>query len=690
MPSITDKLAYLAKMNAEIIGDDQNDIVDGLASQVQACGDVKMQRQECEKQLKELEVACVSDYMKEKESIVDLYHRVNSCDQVLERLETILCKFQADLGNICQEIISLHEQTVSLNMQLKTKQAVRSRLGQFIEDMTIPQPVIQHIMYTPACDKNFADHLVVLDQKIHFFKEQDFRDAISCNDVNQTLSGLKTKAIYKVREYVLRKIHDCRKYLSNYQVPQAALLKNKFFYQFLLSHERDRAREVQVEYINTMSKVYYSYFKEYIQRLCKLEYDEKPDENDLMASDDQNHRRIGTNIIFNKPTSLKNRSTVFTMGTRATVIKEDLDAPLIMPGAAKQDVKYTLEAIFRTVHYALLDNACREFVFLRDFFMTSGDAQTTDLFNSVFSKTITAIHTNFSDRFKTSYDTIAVFLCLHLVYRYREMAKRKKISVLDSYWDSIVKQHLYPRFEKLIQMQINSVRNCSNDKFNNVDTMPHSIIRRYAEFASALSSVNDTYPDEKISKQLDDLQSEVKNFILRTAAIFAQPKEQQIFMINNYDHILGVFKRSNVRDDSKDIEEIKLQLSKRIQEIVEELLYPHFGSIICFVKDCEVFLDRDDHNSLKANEKKVGALIDTFNTSWQRALDEISKDILSNFSNFENGNNIQQATMAQLLQYHMRFQKLLDHQVMKESQGRNKLVGLHELMNYVKKYKTNF
>lgn len=683
-----DKLAELARISSEIIVD-EDDAHHFQTNALESTIDLRSQRLEIEKQLQEVEAACISDYMRESDNITDLFQRVTSCDRILERLETILCKFQADLGNICQEIISLHEQTVSLNMQLKNKQAIRSNLGQFIEDMTIPQPVVQHIMYAPACEKSFSDDLRILDQKIHFFKEQNFKDALSCIDVNQTIVGLKTKAIFKVREYVLRKIHDCRKYLSNFQVPQNALLKNKFFYQFLLSHERERAREIQTEYIETMSKVYHSYFKEYVHRLCRLEYDEKPDENDLMASDDQ-HNRSRTAIIFNtKPSSLKNRSTVFTMGARSSVIKLDLEAPLIMPVAAKQDVKYTPEALFRTVHYALVDNTCREFLFLRDFFMTSSEGQTAELFNLVFAKTLTLISAHFSEQFKSSFDTIAIFLCLHLVYRYREMARKKKITVLDTYWDSMVKC-LYPRFERLVQMHIESVKNCDCDKFNNVDTMPHYVTRRYAEFASAISSINDTYPDERISLLLNELQNEVKNFILRTAAIFRQPREQQIFMINNYDHILSVFKRSNVREDSKDTEEIKLQLGKRIQEIVEELLYPHFGSIICFVKDCEVYLERDDQESLKRNEMKVGPLIETFNSNWQKALNDISKDILIYFSNFENGNNIQQAALAQLLQYHQRLQKIMGHSTLKDNPNRNKLIGLHELMVYVKKYKTNF
>lgn len=182
------------------------------------------------------------------------------------------------------------------------------------------------------------------------------------------------------------------------------------------------------------------------------------------------------------------------------------------------------------------------------------------------------------------------------------------------------------------------------------------------------------------------------NFILRVAAVFGQPKEQQIFMINNYDHILSVFKRSNIKEDLRDVEEINLQLNKRVQEIVEELLYPHFGSIICFVKDCEVFMEREDFESLKVNEKKSAALIDAFNNGWQKALDDISMDVLSNFSNFENGNNIQQAAIAQLMQYYVKFQKMLSHPSMKESQNQNrsKLIGLHELMSYVKKFKTNF
>lgn len=112
--------------------------------------------------------------------------------------------------------------------------------------------------------------------------------------------------------------------------------------------------------------------------------------------------------------------------------------------------------------------------------------------------------------------------------------------------------------------------------------------------------------------------------------------------------------------------------------------------MICFVKDCEVYLDREDTDSLKHNEKKIGPLIDSFNSNWRKALDELSKDVLSYFSNFENGNNIQQAAMAQLIQYHVRFEKITSHPGFKDNVHKSKLISLHEVMIFVKRYKTNF
>lgn len=44
----------------------------------------------------------------------------------------------------------------------------------------------------------------------------------------------------------------------------------RFLFEFLMGQERNAAAEVITEYVDTMSKVYYSYFKSYDSRLMKL------------------------------------------------------------------------------------------------------------------------------------------------------------------------------------------------------------------------------------------------------------------------------------------------------------------------------------------------------------------------------------------------------------------------------------
>jgi hypothetical protein len=59
--------------------------------------------------------------------------------------------------------------------------------------------------------------------------------------------------------------------MTNYEVPQNALLRNRFFYEFLLTNDRQIADEIRREYIDTLGKVYFSYFKAYSSKLMKLQ-----------------------------------------------------------------------------------------------------------------------------------------------------------------------------------------------------------------------------------------------------------------------------------------------------------------------------------------------------------------------------------------------------------------------------------
>ena len=85
--------------------------------------------------------------------------------------------------------------------------------------------------------------------------------------------------------------------------------------------------------------------------------------------------------------------SMFHSGTRTDVLV-NLEAPVLVPHAAatgtsaghKGETRYSYEVIFRSQHYALADNACREYLFLSEFFRVE-PAQALDLFQEVMGKT---------------------------------------------------------------------------------------------------------------------------------------------------------------------------------------------------------------------------------------------------------------------------------------------------------------
>ncbi|KAH9529459.1 Vacuolar protein sorting-associated protein 52 [Dermatophagoides farinae] len=623
-----------------------------------------------EKSLSELENNTIAGYIKEADNISELHLQITDSDKILERLEGMLCAFQADLSNICQEILSLQELSASLNIRLKNKQAIRNQMSEFIDDIIIPESVIKHIVDTPVCEKEFLEQLIILDHKIAFVKEQSFREAKACVDVMEILNNLKSKAIIKIREYILKKISSCKKPMTNYHIVQNALLKNKFFFKFLATHERDIAREIQNEYIDTMSKIYFSYFKEFIHKSTKMMYEDLPDKDDLMGNDDS-HKANKISIFNLKSNVVKHRPNIFSLGDRESLLTIELESPLIVVHAAtKNDMKYPLENVFREIQYAFFDHACREYLFMNEFFMVNSKTS-HDLFYTIFGKTLDLLYKNIDSLFSQSYDAIALFVCLHIIYRYRILSLKRNVIVLSHYWERVVKT-IWPQFEQVFLMHIESIK--FYDLLNFPLLLSQSMIR---------------FPDVRVTNLLSILQNEVMNLILRMSTKFCKPKEQYVFIINNYDTILGVLLERK-KDGSNEAETMREQLNKKIMDFIEEMLYPHFGAMISFVKESEVLTEKNDTESLKRLEPRVGDLIQNFNNNWRRSLEQVSKDIMASFTNFRNGNNIQQIALTQLVQYYHKFQKIVSQPPFSNNPLRSELINIHQLMVEVKKYKTNF
>lgn len=127
------------------------------------------------------------------------------------------------------------------------------------------------IMEGQLTERSFLESLHELNHKINFLYEKTPGEIKCFNDIHELLYKLKIKAIARIREFIMQKIFQFRKPMTNYQITQDTLTKNRFFYKFLILHDKVVARECRDEYINTLSKVYFSYFKEYSSKLSKLQ-----------------------------------------------------------------------------------------------------------------------------------------------------------------------------------------------------------------------------------------------------------------------------------------------------------------------------------------------------------------------------------------------------------------------------------
>jgi len=143
----------------------------------------------------------------------------------------------------------------------------------------------------------------------------------------------------------------------------------RFFYEFLQSSERQVAKEVKDEYIDTMSKVYYSYFKTYASRLAKKQTSEVASKDHVLAAAEE----------------VKGKNPLFSLGNRADLLN-GLESPALVPHAwTGPPLPY--ESLFRSKIFTLVDNACREYLFLGDFFLVKGTTL-MDIFHQVMGKTL--------------------------------------------------------------------------------------------------------------------------------------------------------------------------------------------------------------------------------------------------------------------------------------------------------------
>ncbi|XP_039785675.1 vacuolar protein sorting-associated protein 52 A-like isoform X3 [Panicum virgatum] len=554
--------------------------------------------------------------------------------------------------------------------------------------------------------------LETLSKKIKFIDADPMvKSSKALKDVQPEVERLRQKAVSKIFEFVIQKFYALRKPKTNIQIlQQSVLLKYKYTIIFLKEHAKEIYAEVRAAYIDTMNKVLSAHFRAYIQALEKLQMDIATS-TDLLGVETRS-----TGFLFSiGKESLKTRSSVFALGERINILKE-IDQPALIPHIAEaKSQKYPYEVLFRSLQKLLIDTATSEYLFTDDFF---GEES---IFHDIFAGPIQVVDEHFNAVLLNCYDAIGIMLMIRIIHQHQLIMFRRRIPCLDSYLDK-VNMSLWPRFKMVFDLHLNSLRNANIKTLWEDDVHPHYVTRRYAEFTASLVHLNVEHGDGQLDLNLERLRMAIEDLLVKLAKMFSKPKQQTIFLINNYDLTIAILKVAilqlilsagvlccnfsiqiyKITTASFNLMFVKKEagteggkaqlhfeevLKSNIAIYVEELLQEHFSDLIRFVKTRPA--DETATSSEKVSISEVEPLVKDFASRYKAAIELMHKDVITSFSNFLCGMEILRAALAQLLLYYTRLTECVKR--INGGSALNKdLVSISSILFEIKKYSRTF
>ncbi|KAI3856879.1 hypothetical protein MKX03_036185 [Papaver bracteatum] len=628
-----------------------------------------------ENDVRQVELNSIQEYIKESDNLVSLHDQIRDCDSILSQMETLLSGFQGEIGSISSEIKSLQEKSMDMGLKLKNRKGAEVKLARFVEDIIVPPRMVDIIVDSEVNDE-YMRTLEMLSKKLKFVEVDTMvQSSKALKDVQPELEKLRQKAISKVSEFIVQKLHALRKPKTNIQIlQQSVLLKYKYVIIFLKEHGKEVYMEVRGAYVDTMNKVLSAHFRSYIQAVEKLQLDIATP-SDLIGVETR-----ATSLFSIGREPLKNRSAVFALGERINILKE-IEQPALIPHIAEaSSLKYPYEVLFRSLHKLLMDTATSEYLFCDDLF---GEES---IFYEIFAGPFAVIDEHFNLILPNCFDAIGLMLMIRIIHQHQLIMSRRRLPCLDSYLDKI-NISLWPRFKMVFDMHLNSLRTANVKTLWEDDVHPHYVMRRYAEFSASLVHLNVEYGDGQLELNLERLRMAVDDLINKLAKTFTKPKLQTVFLINNYDMTMAVLKEAGPEGGKTQMHFEEL-LKSNTGIFVEELLLEHFSNLIKFVKT-RASEDPNSSSEKPISVSDVEPLVKDFGSRWKAAIELMHKDVITSFSNFLCGMEILRAALTQLLLYYTRLSDCIKR-IPGGSTLNKDLVSISSIMYEIRKYSRTF
>ncbi|KAL1547803.1 Vacuolar protein sorting-associated protein 52 [Salvia divinorum] len=627
-----------------------------------------------EHNLRRIELDSIQDYIKESDNLISLHDQIHDCNTILLQMEKLLSGFQAEIGSISSDIKVLQERSLDMGLKLKNRKAAESKLSKFVEDIIVPPRMIE-IIVDGEVNEEYLRTLEILSRKLQFVgSDAMLKTSKVITNVQPEVEKLHQKAVSKVFDFIIQKLNALRRPKTNVQIlQQSVLLKYKYVIMFLKEHNKEVYLDIRAAYIDTMNKVLGTNIQAYIHALEKLQLD-------IATAADLIGVETRSTSLFLRGEPLKNRSAVFALGDRIKILKE-IDEPALIPHIAEaSSKKYPYEVLFRSLHKLLMDTAASEYLFCDEFFREQ------PMFYDIFAGPFTVIDEHLNTVLPNFYDAIGLMLMIRIIHQNQLIMSRKRLPCLDSHLDK-VNISLWPRFKMVFDMHLSSLRNANIRTLWEDDVRPHYVMRRYAEFTASLIQLNVDYGDCQLEHNLERLWLAADDLLVKLAALFQKPKQQTVFVINNYDMTISVLKEAGPEGGRIQIHLEEL-LKSNTAIYVEKLLQEHFSNLIKFVKTraCE---DPSLGPRHPISVAEVEPIVKDFASRWKAAIELMHSDVITSFSNFLCGMEILRATLTQLLLYYTRLSDCMKN-IPGGSAPNKDLISISSIMYEIRKFSRTF
>lgn len=583
-------------------------------------------------ELKQLENDAAYDYLKIERETKSLIEEIDSSDRILANLEGLLVDFRKNLLEIKGEMTTLQAKSMKMNVELNNRKAISTEFSEFIESIMLEPKLIEDIL-KGEINEEYVASIAKLCKKLSNLRRYNVLDNKSVKEIEPELNKLKLKACERIKNYMKAQIAHLKKPKTNIQIIQQNNLANfRVFLFFLKEHHQETYLELSQNYSKLLAKVYVNNFKQYIDDLQKLL-----------------EERFGAKYVLfpDQPAAYQNSALVYAAETRAQTLKEQDDYLIIAHFESKNNKKFFLEQVFRSLDKLLVATVIQEFTFCQNFFCLTED-ESVVFFATIFKQSIVLVLDKVRAWIGQTQDFYALLLIGCLIGDTKANLAARRFTALEFYinqLESMIWPKLNEQFDQILKDMLNTNVRAMKQVVDAVKE--DEFLGRNVNFLEGVILIGRSLKSDQFP-----LQTRIQKFIevllllVGKVAKEAVIEKDELTITANCLHILVRVLKSAEGLSQEILYTIETRLNDSVNRLVDKFLEEYFEKIVRFLAA---------NKTGESNLKQVEETSRDFCENWKLKLANLRSEIEFRFNKQETASKILKILVHKILELYQEF-----------------------------------